>query len=147
MARREQPVQGRPRAASAGANVHGCGESFSPQPARRRSPVGLPTDAAANMTAEADVTVVDWDSFDLEEFTRELRGNLSGPDADKLIWAFEHAVEVARTDDDLLSYLVVAIICLLARLDESSPRTVLEAFFRRSVSDEAWRRTYLPLFA
>jgi hypothetical protein len=24
---------------------------------------------------------------------------------------------------------------------------VLEAFFRRSVSDEAWRRTYLPLFA
>ena len=58
------------------------------------------------MTAEADVTVVDWDSFDLEEFTRELRGNLSGPDADKLIWAFEHAVEVARTDDDLLSYLV-----------------------------------------
>jgi hypothetical protein len=43
------------------------------------------------MTAEADVTVVDWDSFDLEEFTRELRGNLDGPDADKLIWAFEHA--------------------------------------------------------
>ena len=37
------------------------------------------------MTAEADVTVVDWDSFNLEEFTRELRGNLSGPDADKLI--------------------------------------------------------------
>jgi hypothetical protein len=91
------------------------------------------------MTAEADVTVVDWDSFNLEEFTRELRGNLSGPDADKLIWAFEHAVEVVRTDDDLLSYLVVAILCLLARLDESSPRTVLEAFFRRSVSDEAWR--------
>ena len=99
------------------------------------------------MTAEADVTVVDWDSFNLEEFTRELRGNLSGPDADKLIWAFEHAVEVVRTDDDLLSYLVVALLCLLARLDESSPRTVLEAFFRRSVSDEAWRRTYLPLFA
>jgi hypothetical protein len=24
---------------------------------------------------------------------------------------------------------------------------VLEAFFRRSVSDEAWRETYLPLFA
>ena len=54
---------------------------------------------------------------------------------------------VARTDDDLLSYLVVAALCLLARLDESSPRAVLEAFFRRSVSDEAWRRKYLPLFA
>ena len=63
------------------------------------------------------MTVVDWDSFDLEGFTRELRGDLSGPDADKLIWAFEHAVEVARTDDDLLGYLVVAILCLLARLD------------------------------
>ena len=93
------------------------------------------------------MTVVDWHSIDLEELTRELRGNLNGPDADKLVWAFERAVEVARTDDDLLSYLAVAILCLLARLDESSPRSVLEAFFRQSVSDEAWRRTYLPLFA
>lgn len=93
------------------------------------------------------MALVDWDSFDLEEFTRELRGNLNEPDADKLIWAFERAVEVARIDDDLLSYLVVATLCLLARLDESSPRAVLEAFFRRSVTDEAWRQTYLPLFA
>ena len=93
------------------------------------------------------MTVVDWESFDLEEFTRELRGNLNGPDADKLVWAFEHAVGVARIDDDLLSYLAVAVVCLLARLDESSPRTVLEAFFRKSVTDEDWRRTYLPLFA
>lgn len=93
------------------------------------------------------MTVVDWNNFDLEEFTRELRGNLAGPDADKLVWAFERAVEVARIDDDLLSYLVVATLCLLARLDESSPRSVLESFFRQSVTDEAWRRTYLPLFA
>jgi hypothetical protein len=93
------------------------------------------------------VTVVDWQSFDIEAFERELRGNLNGPDADKLVWAFERAVQVARIDDELLSYLVVAIVCLLARVDESSPRTVLEAFFRRSVTDEDWRRTYLPLFA
>ena len=93
------------------------------------------------------VTHIDWDSFDLEGLTRELRGNLTGTDADKLVWAFERAVEIARIDDDLLSYLAVATICLLARLDESSPRTVLEAFFRQSVSDEAWRRTFLPLFA
>ena len=93
------------------------------------------------------MTLVDWDSFDLEELTRELRGNVHGPEADKLISAFQHAVEVARIDDDLLSYLVVAIVCLLARMDESSPRSVLEAFFRRSVTDEAWRKTYLPLFA
>jgi hypothetical protein len=93
------------------------------------------------------MTVVDWNSFDVEGLTRELRGHLNGPDADKLIWAFEEAVEVARIDDQLLSYLVVASLCLLARVDESSPRAVLEAFFRRSVSDEDWRRTYLPLFA
>ena len=93
------------------------------------------------------MTVVDWESFDLDEFTRELRGSLSGPDADNLISAFELAVEVARIDDEMLSYLVVAIVCLLARMDESSPRSVLEAFFRRSVTDEAWRKTYLPLFA
>jgi hypothetical protein len=99
------------------------------------------------MTAEAHVKIVDWDSFELEEFTRELRENLNGPDADKLIWAFERAVQVARIDDDLLSYLIVAILCLLARVDESSPRAVLEAFFRRSITDEDWRRTYLPLFA
>jgi hypothetical protein len=94
-----------------------------------------------------NVAVVDWNSFDVEQLTRELRGNLNGPDADKLIWAFEEAVEVARIDDELLSYLVVASLCLLARVDDSSPRAVLEAFFRRSVSDEDWRRTYLPLFA
>jgi hypothetical protein len=93
------------------------------------------------------VTRIDWDRFDLEELTRELRGNLEGPDGDKLVWAFERAVEVARIDDDRLSYLAVAIVCLLARLDESSPRSVLESFFRHSVTDEAWRRTYLPLFA
>lgn len=88
---------------------------------------------------------VDWDSFDLAEFTGELRGNLQGADAENLIWAFERAVEVARIDDELLSYLVVAIVCLLARIDESSPRSVLETFFKRSVSNEDWRRTYLPL--
>ena len=90
---------------------------------------------------------MDWEGFDIEAFERELRGRLNGPDADKLVWAFERAVQVARIDDELLSYLVVAIVCLLARVDESSPRTVLEAFFRRSVTDEDWRRTYLPLFA
>jgi hypothetical protein len=94
-----------------------------------------------------EMAVVDWDNFDLEKFTRDLRGHLNGPDAENLIWAFEQAVHVARIDDELLSYMAVAILCLLARVDESSPRAVLEAFFRRSVSDEDWRRTYLPLFA
>ncbi|MFN2469558.1 MAG: hypothetical protein ABR583_00900 [Gaiellaceae bacterium] len=89
---------------------------------------------------------VDWNTFDVAQLSDALRGHLDGPDAEKLVWAFEQAVRVARIDDELLSYLVVAILCLLARIDESSPRLVLETFFRRSVSDEDWRRTYLPLF-
>jgi hypothetical protein len=93
------------------------------------------------------VAVVDWDTFDLEELIRGLRAGLDGPDAEKVVWAFEQAVAVARIDDDLLGYLAVAVVCLLARLDESSPRSVLEAFFCKSMSDEEWRRTYLPLFA
>jgi hypothetical protein len=92
------------------------------------------------------VTTVDWERFDLEQLTRELRGNLRGPDGEKMIWAFEEAVRVARLDADRLSYLLVAVVCLLARMDGSSPRGVLETFFRRSVPDEEWRRTYLPLF-
>jgi hypothetical protein len=94
-----------------------------------------------------EMAVVDWDNLDLEKLTRDLREHLDGPDAENLIWAFEQCVQIARIDDELLSYMAVAILCLLARVDESSPRAVLEAFFRRSVSDEDWRRTYLPLFA
>jgi hypothetical protein len=36
---------------------------------------------------------------------------------------------------------------LLARLDDCSPRDVLEAFFRRSIPDDEWRARYLPFFA
>jgi hypothetical protein len=34
---------------------------------------------------------------------------------------------------------------LLARAEESSPRAVFEAFFRRSVSDDDWRQRYAAL--
>jgi hypothetical protein len=40
----------------------------------------------------------------------------------------------------------VATVCLLARSEGSTPRTVLETFFRRSVSDEEWRGRYAGLF-
>jgi hypothetical protein len=55
-------------------------------------------------------------------------------------------VRVARIDEELLSYLLAALTCLLARLDDVTPRDVLEAFFRRSISDQEWRDRYLPLF-
>jgi len=46
----------------------------------------------------------------------------------------------------LLPYLLAALTCLVARLDDCTPRDVLEAFFRRSIPDEEWRGRYLPLF-
>ena len=89
---------------------------------------------------------VDWDEFELERLTDELRAKRGGPDAERMIWAFEEALRLARIDPDLLSYLLAAITCLLARLDDVTPRDVLETFFCRSISDEEWRRSYRPLF-
>lgn len=83
---------------------------------------------------------------DLERLGAELRATLSEPEAEKMLWAFEQAAPFARTDGELLAYLFAAVACLLARHEESSPRDVFEAFFRRSVPDEVWRERYLPLF-
>jgi hypothetical protein len=88
----------------------------------------------------------DWDDFDLERLADGIRAATVAPDAEKTIWAFEQAVRVARIDEELLEYVFVACLCLLARAGACSPRTVLEVFFRRSVSDESWRRDVLPLF-
>lgn len=89
---------------------------------------------------------VDWASFDLTQLSAELRDNVGGPDGEKLIWAFEEVVRAAREDESLLGYLLVAVVCMVARANGSTPRSVLESFFRRSVTDEDWRETYLPLF-
>jgi len=63
-----------------------------------------------------------------------------------MVYAFERAVALARIDPDLLSHLFAATACLLARADGVSPRTVLETYFRRAVSDDQWQDVYLPLF-
>ena len=89
---------------------------------------------------------MNWDSFDLDYLTGALREQTGGPDTEKTVWAFEEAVRVARIDDELLGYQLAAITCLLARLEGCSPRDVLEAWFRRSVSDQEWRERLLPLF-
>jgi hypothetical protein len=85
---------------------------------------------------------VDWDAFDLGRLAAELRDARKGPETEKMIWAFEEAVRIARIEDDLIDYLLAATACLLAWSEETSPRTVLEAFFRRSLSDEEWRARY-----
>ena len=82
---------------------------------------------------------VDWDRFDISELLEELRGSESGPEAERMIWSFEQTLQIARIDEGLLDYMLAAIVCFLARLHDCSPRTVLETFFRRSVSEEACR--------
>jgi hypothetical protein len=88
-----------------------------------------------------------WDELDLEALHRELRNALPAPEAEKMVWAFEQALGVARIEGDLLRYLLAATASLVARAEGSSPRAVFEAFFRRSVSDEEWRDRYAGLLA
>lgn len=89
----------------------------------------------------------DWHELDLSTLARELRATLPAAEAERMIWSFEHALAAARIDGDLLRYLLAAVASLLARADDSSPRTVFETFFRRSVSDDEWRDRYADLFA
>ena len=90
---------------------------------------------------------LDWHELDLEKLALELRSTLPSAEAEKMVWAFEQALRVARIDGDLLPYLLASTATLLARVEESSPRTVFEDFFRRSVSDDEWRERYAGLIA
>jgi hypothetical protein len=86
-----------------------------------------------------------WHELGLEELHEELKKTLSAPEAEKMIFAFEQALAVARIDGELLRYLLAAAASLVARAEESSPRAVFEAYFRRSVSDEEWRDRFARL--
>ena len=91
------------------------------------------------------MSTIDWRAFDVAQLTGELRRGLGPREQSQLQWAFEEAIEVARTDTELLGFLLVAVVLLLARLHETTPRSVLETFFRRSITDEEWREKVLPL--
>jgi hypothetical protein len=88
---------------------------------------------------------MDWDQLDTTALFEELRRRTGGADGEKMVWAFERALDVARIDEHLLDYLLVAAVCLVAGGRRLTPRTVLEQFFRRSVSDDEWRSRYAPL--
>ena len=90
---------------------------------------------------------LDWHELDLEGLAAELRSTLPPAEAEKMIWAFDQAVGVARIEGDLLRYLLAATAALIARVEDSSPRTIFEAFFRRSISDDEWRDRYAGLIA
>jgi hypothetical protein len=89
---------------------------------------------------------MDWDVIDLSGLIEDIRDRFLGPDAEKMVWAFERALATARIDEHLLDYLLVAVVCLVAHAHSETPRAVLEQVFRRSVSDEEWRERYAPLF-
>jgi hypothetical protein len=89
--------------------------------------------------------MLDWHDMSLEALGDELRATLPPAEAEKMLWAFEQVLAVARIDDDLLRYHLAAVAALLARAEGSSPRAVFEAFFRRSVSDEEWFDRYASL--
>jgi hypothetical protein len=90
---------------------------------------------------------MDWDTLDPSALFEQIRERVPGPDAERMIWSFERALEVARVDAHLLDYLLVASACLIAHAEQATPRAVFEQYFRRSVADEDWRDRYAPLFA
>jgi hypothetical protein len=88
---------------------------------------------------------MDWHSVDLTALNEELRATLAAPEAERVIYALEEALRIARVDDELLDCLLVASVCLRAHSGGDTPRAVLERFFRRSVPDAEWRKRYAGL--
>jgi len=88
---------------------------------------------------------VDLFELDLDRLGEHLRRSCPAAEAESTLWAFREVLDCARRDPDSLPHLFAATACLLAFAERSSPRSVLEAYFRRAVSDERWRELYLPL--
>jgi hypothetical protein len=88
---------------------------------------------------------VDWNALELTALTARLRRGKSQIEAERLVVAFEHAVELARADESFLDDLLVAVVCLLAHAEGATPRDVLEAYFRRTMPDARWRAELEPL--
>jgi hypothetical protein len=88
-----------------------------------------------------------WSEIEPEHLYDAIRARDNGPDAERTVWAFERALAVARLDPELLQHLLVAVVCLVAYDEGTTPRAVLEQLFRRSVSDAEWRDRFEPLLA
>ena len=88
---------------------------------------------------------MDWNTIDPEPLFEAIRERGPASDAERSVWAFERALVAARMDRELLRHLLVACVCLVARDEGETPRTVLERLFRRAVSDGEWWDEYAPL--
>jgi hypothetical protein len=89
---------------------------------------------------------VDWADVDLTGLAGELHDANAPADAERMIRAFEEVLRLVRVDRELLPSLLAAAVSLSACVEGTSPRTVLEQWFRRSVPDEVWHERYRPLF-
>ena len=87
-----------------------------------------------------------WDDFDETSLYELIRDRGPEEDAERTIRAFRYVLDAARTDPALLEHMLVAAVSLAALDEDETPRTILDRVFRRSVSDEQWRREYAPLF-
>jgi len=88
----------------------------------------------------------DLSTLDLDALLDELHGSNAPADAERMVRAFDEVLRLVRRDPEALPFLLAATVSLLAYVEGSSPRTVLEQWFRRSVPDDVWRERYLPLF-
>ena len=89
---------------------------------------------------------MNWADVDLEGLADELHESNAPADAERLVRAFEEVLRLVCVDRELLPSLLAAAVSLSAYVEDSSPRTVLEQWFRRSVSDDVWHERYRPLF-
>ena len=87
-----------------------------------------------------------WDEFDATSLFELIREQGPDEDAERTIRAFSYVLHAARTDPALLDHMLAATVSLVAFEQDETPRTILDRVFRRSVSDEEWRREYAPLF-
>jgi hypothetical protein len=90
---------------------------------------------------------VDWNELDLTALAGQLRRGRRQHEAERMIVAFEHARELARADEAFLDDLLVAVVCLLAHAEGSTPRDVLEQCFKRAMPDARWKADLAPLLA
>jgi hypothetical protein len=88
---------------------------------------------------------VDWNDLDLTALAGQLRRGRRDDAAERMIVAFEHAVALARADEAFLDDLLVAVVCLVAHAERTTPRDVLERYFRRAMPDQRWRAELAPL--
>ena len=90
---------------------------------------------------------VDWTDLDLTALGQQLRRGRKEIEAERMIVAFEHCVELAKVDEAFLDDVLVAVVCLLAHSHESTPRDVLEECFKRAMPDTRWQVDIAPLLA